>query len=93
MLALSYRRSLYVIWKAVPHKKKGPPYMSGAVIPDRRTERCGDLFTVRCPPNLREALQLACERELISASAYVRGALLRRLREDGIELPDQQPAR
>ena len=51
-----------------------------------RAARCGDLFIVRCPANLREALERASKRELISASAYVRGALLRRLRDDGIEL-------
>jgi hypothetical protein len=59
-------------------------------ITDRRTERCADLFIVRCTPSLRAALQRASERELVSASAYVRGALLRRLREDGIEPLDQQ---
>jgi hypothetical protein len=58
-------------------------------IADRRyIDRCADLFTVRCTPGLRQALQRACERELMSASAYVRGALLRRLREDGIDLDE-----
>jgi hypothetical protein len=40
--------------------------------------------------SLRQALQRACERGLISASAYIRGALLRRLRDEGIELDQHE---
>jgi hypothetical protein len=35
---------------------------------------------------LRQALQQACERDLISARAYFRGELLRRLRDESIDL-------
>jgi hypothetical protein len=56
--------------------------------PDRDRSRSGDLFMMRCPPSLRQALQRASERHLISAAAYVRLALLRRLRDDGIELDE-----
>jgi hypothetical protein len=59
------------------------------VIADRRTERCADLFVVRCTPSLRQALQRVCERDLISASTYIRGALLARLRTDGIIISEQ----
>jgi hypothetical protein len=62
------------------------------VIADSRANRCAELFAVRLTPSLRQALRRACERELVSASAYVRGAVLRRLRDEGIEL-DEQPTR
>jgi hypothetical protein len=53
----------------------------------REVKRCADFIAVRCPVVLRQAVQQASEREGIPASQYVRDALRRRLREDGIELP------
>jgi hypothetical protein len=55
-------------------------------------ERCADYVTVRCPVSLRQAVQRASERERLPASEYVRRALRRSLREDGIELPDEPAA-
>lgn len=55
---------------------------------DQAHTRCSDLFVIRCTPALRAALDRAADRGLISASAYVRGALLMRLRADGL-LDDQ----
>jgi hypothetical protein len=60
-----------------------------SVVINRRTERCTDYVTFRCPVSLREALQLASERERLPASEYMREALRRSLREDGIELLDE----
>jgi hypothetical protein len=54
---------------------------------DQARMRCADFFVVRCPTALRKALSLAADRNLCSASAYVRLAVLERLRAEGIDDP------
>jgi hypothetical protein len=42
-----------------------------------------EVIHFRCPPVLPLAVREAAERQMISASAYMRGAILERLRRDG----------
>jgi hypothetical protein len=44
------------------------------------------LIKARAPDILREAIKVAAEKELTTPSEWMRRALLRRLREEGIEL-------
>ena len=43
------------------------------------------VLQVRTPPQLSAALRFAADRDLLSVSAYVRRALVQKLREDGID--------
>ena len=43
-----------------------------------------DVIHFRCPPVLPKAVREAAERQMISASAYMRGAILERLTRDGV---------
>jgi hypothetical protein len=43
------------------------------------------VLQVRTPPQLSTALRVAADRDLLSVSAYVRRALVQKLREDGID--------
>ena len=43
------------------------------------------LIKARAPSVLREAIKVAAEKELTTPSEWMRRALLRQLREDGIE--------
>lgn len=47
---------------------------------------------VRCPPSLPAAVARAADRSMMNISAYVRGAVLERLRRDGIDLVEADPA-
>jgi hypothetical protein len=40
---------------------------------------------VRCPPELPAAITRAAEREMTTASAYVRSAVIDKLRRDGVD--------
>jgi hypothetical protein len=44
------------------------------------------LIKARAPKALRQAIKVAAEKELTTPSEWMRRALLRRLREEGIEL-------
>jgi hypothetical protein len=48
--------------------------------------RCDTLIQIRTPETLAKALTAAADRRLTSRSDYIRGALLDRLRADGIDL-------
>ena len=55
--------------------------------------RCDDALFVRCPPILHAALQRAAKHSTVTISAYLRDALIERLRADGISLgTDKVPA-
>ena len=49
--------------------------------------RCDDAIFIRCQPFLRAALKRAAKHSSVSISAYLRNALIERLRADGIS-PD-----
>lgn len=44
------------------------------------------LIKARAPDILREAIKVAAQKELTTPSEWIRRAVLRRLREEGIEL-------
>ena len=50
--------------------------------------RSDEFVGARCPRPMRTAIEEIARRELISASDYVRRALLAQLRADGIELTE-----
>jgi len=50
--------------------------------------RCDKLIQIRAPETLAKALTAAADKRLTSRSDYIRGALLDRLRVDGIDEND-----
>jgi hypothetical protein len=52
----------------------------------RPTSKLPAILCVRCPPALLVAAASAADRAAINLSAYVRGAVLKRLEQDGIKL-------
>jgi hypothetical protein len=52
------------------------------------TPRFPERLQFRCPPALTATLAAATDKEMTTASDYVRRAVVSRLREDGYELKD-----
>jgi hypothetical protein len=50
------------------------------------TERFPQRITLRCPPGLPAALQIAARQALTTPSEYLRRALLQAMRADGVHL-------
>jgi predicted HicB family RNase H-like nuclease len=50
---------------------------------DIQSDDYSGAFYLRCPPSLPAAIRQAARRDMTSASAYVRGAILDRLKRDG----------
>ena len=57
-----------------------------------RQRRFTENITLRCPPSLRRAVDELAERELIAASDYIRMAVLRQLRADGVNVDAMREA-
>ena len=51
-----------------------------------------DVIHFRCPPVLPKAVREVAERQMISASAYMRGAILDRLKRDGVDFSSSEHA-
>jgi hypothetical protein len=62
--------------------------MAVLVLDSREAKRCADYITVRCPASLRQGAQQASDARGVPISEYVREALQRQLREDGIALDE-----
>jgi hypothetical protein len=66
------------------------------VVQKSTTPRFPERLQFRCPPVLSETLAAAVDKEMTTASDYVRRAVVSRLRADGYELNDtpteQEPA-
>jgi hypothetical protein len=54
-------------------------------------EYSGSLY-LRCPPSLPQATRQAARGSMTSASAYVRGAILKQLHLDGYDLKEPSNA-
>jgi hypothetical protein len=52
----------------------------------------GKLLVIHCPTDIKEALDRAAEREMVSASAYARRAIRDRLQAEGRLLLDEPTA-
>lgn len=66
--------------------RSGPIGPHGKTIMNTDDNRYSALIKTRAPEALRAAVEIAADRELTSASAYTRRAIINQLRADGIPL-------
>jgi uncharacterized protein (DUF1778 family) len=52
--------------------------------------RYPEVIRARAPKELREAVERAADRELTTASTFIRKAIINQLRADGVVLNNQQ---
>jgi hypothetical protein len=82
-----------IVVRNEPHTDVGVIIMSNASRSDKippSSSRSIDILRFRCPTALPAAVRRAARRRMLSNSAYMRLAIVERLKVDGIDIDSQE---